>query len=203
MKKGKDDFVTTVDKALDSRLLQGFRQLFPEDGVITEENRETFTQFGQNKSHLWFVDPIDGTDDFIQGRADYAVMVGQCRQGIPVAGWVYAPAYRHLFWGGSGWGLFHQSEQHGQGSLPAIEPPYVPGRPWSMVIGYKDWQRFGPALRGCLPKFSVCVYGQLWAQGVDSHPGRSRIIWLLQWSGQTLGYHWTPGPGPGGGANLL
>lgn len=157
--KGKDDFVTTVDKALDSRLLQGFRQLFPEDGVITEENRETFTQFGQNKSHLWFVDPIDGTDDFIQGRADYAVMVGQCRQGIPVAGWVYAPAYRHLFWGGSGWGLFHQSEQHGQGSLPAIEPPYVPGRPWSMVIGYKDWQRFGPALRGCLPKVQFVSMG--------------------------------------------
>ena len=57
LKRAKTDFVTTVDKALDSRLLQGFRQLFPEDGVITEENRETFTQFGQNKSHLWFVGP--------------------------------------------------------------------------------------------------------------------------------------------------
>ncbi len=157
--KGKDDFVTTVDRALDQKLLQGFRRLFPQDGIITEENVETLKQFGREHERLWFIDPIDGTDDFIHGRADYAVMVGQVLDGWPIAGWVYAPAYQHLFWGGSGWGLFHQSAQNERGSLPSMEPPYQPGQPWSMVIGDKDWRHFGASLKEVLPDVQFVSMG--------------------------------------------
>lgn len=149
--KGTDDFVTTVDKALDQKLLQGFRSLFPEDGIITEENARTLQQFGQNYPRLWFIDPIDGTDDFIQGRADYSIMVGQVVNGIPVAGWVYAPAYRQLCWGGTSWGLFQQSMAEDQCKLSAVEPPCRPEQPWSMVIGDKDRRKFGPVLKEHLP----------------------------------------------------
>lgn len=149
--KGVDDFVTTVDKALDQRLLQGFQQLFPDDGIITEENIATLQQFGEAYRRLWFIDPIDGTDDFIQGRTDYSVMVGQVVDGDPVAGWVYAPAYEHLYWGGSNWGLFQQSAQGEPNPLTAIEPTFSPDAPWSMVIGDKDRRRFGPALKEHLP----------------------------------------------------
>ena len=149
--KGLNDFVTTVDKALDQKLLQGFQRLFPEDGVITEENAETLKQFGQSYRRLWFIDPIDGTDDFIKGRANYSVMVGQVMQGLPVAGWVYAPVYQHLVWGGQNWGLFHWSPQQGQKPFLAVEPSLRLESPWSMVIGDKDWRRFGDDLKTILP----------------------------------------------------
>ncbi len=148
--KGVDDFVTTVDRDLDQKLLQGFRQLFPGDGIITEENASTLQQFGQNYRRLWFIDPIDGTDDFIQGRADYSVMVGHVVNGLPRAGWVYAPVYRQLCWGGANWGLFEQSPEN-QGKLSVVEPPCPSDQPWSMVIGDKDRRRFGPALKSALP----------------------------------------------------
>jgi 3'(2'), 5'-bisphosphate nucleotidase len=149
--KGVDDFVTTVDRTLDQRLLQGFRELFPQDGIITEENAATRAQFAQVHPRQWFIDPIDGTDDFIQGRADYSIMVGQVVDGSPRAGWVYAPAYRHLCWGGAGWGLFQQSAQGEPQLLSAVEPPLLPQQDWSMVIGDKDRRRFGSALKQRLP----------------------------------------------------
>lgn len=149
--KGVDDFVTTVDRALDQKLLQGFQELFPEDGIITEENVTTLGQFSQKYRRLWFIDPIDGTDDFIQGRAGYSIMVGQMVDGRPTAGWVYAPAYRHLYWGGAGWGLFQQLAQGQQETLPPVEPPINPDQQWLMVIGDKDRRRFGAALQHHLP----------------------------------------------------
>jgi len=39
--KGKDDYVTPIDRALDQRLTAGFAELFPQDGVITEENAQS------------------------------------------------------------------------------------------------------------------------------------------------------------------
>lgn len=149
--KGTDDFVTTVDRALDQKLLQGFQTLFPEDGVITEENIDTLKQFGQSFRRLWFIDPIDGTDDFIEGRANYSVMIGQVIDGHPVAGWVYAPAYHHLCWGGRTLGLFQWSRPEGQQALAAVEPAWAPAQSWSMVIGDKDWRRLGASLKAHLP----------------------------------------------------
>jgi 3'(2'), 5'-bisphosphate nucleotidase len=45
--KGVDDYVTTVDQLLDQKLLAGMQALFPDDGIITEENKATAKQFGQ------------------------------------------------------------------------------------------------------------------------------------------------------------
>jgi len=149
--KGENDFVTTVDRTLDQKLLHQFQKLFPEDGIITEENKATLKAFTKHYNRLWFIDPIDGTDDFIQGRPDYSIMVGQVMQGKPTAGWIYAPAYRHLCWGGENWGLFQWSDHQGQSRLPAVAPPCEPNRSWSMVIGYKDWQRYGDSLKEQLP----------------------------------------------------
>ncbi|WP_254721981.1 3'(2'),5'-bisphosphate nucleotidase CysQ family protein [Kovacikia minuta] len=91
--KGPDDYVTTIDTALDQRLSAEFSTLFPTDGIITEENPESRQQFHANFSRLWCIDPIDGTEDFIHGKQDYSVMVGLLQNYQPIAGWVGAPAY--------------------------------------------------------------------------------------------------------------
>ncbi|WP_035986450.1 3'(2'),5'-bisphosphate nucleotidase CysQ [Leptolyngbya sp. KIOST-1] len=154
--KGADDYVTTVDQLLDQKLLAGMQALFPTDGIITEENRATATQFQHGRGvggdrTLWFVDPIDGTDDFIQGREHYAVMVGRVVGDRPQAGWIYAPVRQQLVWGGPGWGLFEQTG--GGPSTPLIpkEPAFDPERAWSMVIGDKDERRFGTAIAQRFP----------------------------------------------------
>jgi len=69
--KGVEDYVTDVDRVLDQQLSQGLTALFPEDGVISEENSSSRQLFMQSSSRLWLVDPIDGTDDFIRGLPHY------------------------------------------------------------------------------------------------------------------------------------
>ncbi|MGF1568263.1 MAG: 3'(2'),5'-bisphosphate nucleotidase CysQ [Nodosilinea sp.] len=157
--KGAEDYVTTVDRALDQRLLAGFQALFPHDGIITEEDRSTFRQFTHACPRQWFIDPIDGTDDFINGRANYSVMVGQVVGGVPRAGWVYAPAHRQLYWGGPGWGLFQRRRNDPPQSLIPKEPMFKPGQGWSMVIGDKDRRRFGAAITEGLPGVNFLSLG--------------------------------------------
>ncbi|TVQ11047.1 MAG: inositol monophosphatase family protein [Leptolyngbya sp. DLM2.Bin27] len=162
--KGVDDYVTTVDRLLDQKLLAGMQTIFPADGIITEENRATIEQFrrgdrpGGHRT-LWFVDPIDGTDDFIQGRDHYSVMVGQVIQGIPAAGWVYAPVGRHLVWGGPDWGLFEQTGAGAPSPLKPKEPPFDPTQGWGMVIGDKDERRFGAAIARRFPQAQFLSLG--------------------------------------------
>jgi 3'(2'), 5'-bisphosphate nucleotidase len=149
--KGQDDYVTTVDQHLDRALLAGMQRLFPQDGIVTEENKATVAAFQRGDRTLWFVDPIDGTDDFIQGRKHYAVMVGQTAAGVPQAGWIYAPELQHLVWGGPGWGLFEQWAEGAVTPLIPRQPDPDLDRPWSMVIGDKDQRRFGRAIAQRFP----------------------------------------------------
>jgi 3'(2'), 5'-bisphosphate nucleotidase len=160
--KGVDDYVTSVDRDVDQQLLEGFRARFPNDGVITEENRTTLQRFNQPYERFWFIDPIDGTDDFINGKANYAVMVGQVIDGQPQAGWIYAPAHGSLYWGGPNRGLFCQHRGDPPQPLLPVEPSLGPSQAWSMVIGDKDWRRFGDAIANHLPGvtfFSLGSFG--------------------------------------------
>ncbi|PSN19341.1 3'-phosphoadenosine 5'-phosphosulfate 3'-phosphatase [filamentous cyanobacterium CCP5] len=142
--KGVNDYVTSVDRRLDTRLSTAFEQWFSQDGVITEENQASKQLFKQNYDRLWLIDPIDGTDDFIGGKAHYSVMVGLLEQGRPRAGWVYAPAREQMVWGGAGWGLFHQV----QGSPARLNPQPPPALEVAcpIMIGDKDRRRYGEAL---------------------------------------------------------
>lgn len=157
--KGLDDYVTTVDRALDEKLLAGFRALFPEDGIVTEENRATVRQLQTPHRRLWFIDPIDGTDDFIHGRANYAVMVGALLDGQPQAGWIYAPAHGKLYWGEPGQGLFWQGADGTPQTLTPVNPPLIAGQRWHLMIGDQDRRRFGADLMAQLPGVSFLSMG--------------------------------------------
>lgn len=173
--KGVDDYVTTVDRLLDQKLLAGMQAIFPADGIITEENQATLKLFRQGQGispdsvdrkpapaghhTLWFIDPIDGTDDFIQGRDHYSVMVGRVVNGRPTAGWIYAPVGRHLVWGGPGWGLFEQTGNGEPAPLMPKEPRFDLDRPWSMVIGDKDERRYGEAIAHQFPQVQFLSLG--------------------------------------------
>lgn len=97
--KGREDYVTTVDQALDQFLSAAFARHFPTDGIVTEENQTSATAFSGHHRRIWFIDPIDGTEDFIHRGEHYSIMVGLLQNHQPRAGWVYAPAQSRLYWG--------------------------------------------------------------------------------------------------------
>ena len=54
------------------------------------------------------IDPIDGTRDFIRGEPGFAVMIGLCIDGRPMAGVVCEPATGHTFAGAVGAGAWRE-----------------------------------------------------------------------------------------------
>ncbi|HEY9640282.1 MAG TPA: inositol monophosphatase family protein [Coleofasciculaceae cyanobacterium] len=149
--KGRDDFVTDVDRALDAKLTAGFSQLFPADGIITEENPQSWQSLEQNHRRLWLIDPLDGTDDFIQGKPDYSVMVGLLEAAQPIAGWIYAPASDHLYCGAANWGLFQRSGDSPLTPLIPVQPAPPSDTFCPILMGYKDQRRYGQAITQFIP----------------------------------------------------
>ena len=104
--KGKHDYVTDVDRALDTRLSGAIAHLFPVDGVISEENpasRDRFSTPSDPTQRLWLIDPLDGTEDFIEGKLHYAIMLGALEDGVPQAGWFTHQPFSNCI--GAAWGL--------------------------------------------------------------------------------------------------
>jgi 3'(2'), 5'-bisphosphate nucleotidase len=172
--KGLNDYVTNVDRALDLQLTNGLNQLFCQDGVISEENDQSWQRFYQDNNRLWLIDPIDGTDDFIHGKPHYSVMVGTLEAHQPTAGWVYAPAFDQLVYGGKQIGLFEV-----EGDRPP--QPLVPTRPSNpsktfcpVLIGYKDQSRYGEAIKQIIPEAqfaSIGSFGLKILQVIRGHAG--------------------------------
>lgn len=83
--KGKNDFVSYVDKTAEKKLIEGLSVLLPEAGFIAEEG--TSTKKGEN--YDWIIDPLDGTTNFIHGIPCFAISIALMRDNKIVLGVVY------------------------------------------------------------------------------------------------------------------
>jgi 3'(2'), 5'-bisphosphate nucleotidase len=173
--KGPEDFVTAVDQTLDRRLAAQFKNWFPNDGIITEENAQSVQAMQQGFPRLWLIDPIDGTEDFINGRPDYAIMVGLLEQSQPIAGWILRPESNQLFYGGPDWGLFTA-----QGLAPAH--PLIPSMPPSpsqeycpVLLGDRDRQQYGTAVENIIPEVQFYTLGSFGLKVLEVIQGRAGL----------------------------
>jgi 3'(2'), 5'-bisphosphate nucleotidase len=95
--KGHDDPVTDADKRANEFIVAGLRAAFPKDGVVAEESADNSDAF--QKGRVWFVDPLDGTHEFVAKNGEFAVMIGLAVDGQARVGAVYRPAGDVLFAG--------------------------------------------------------------------------------------------------------
>ncbi len=87
--------VTQADKVANELIVNGLAQAFPDDGILAEESVDTSRRLG--KRRVWMVDPLDGTNGFIDGNGDFAVQIGLAEEGEPVVGVVYQPVTGVLY----------------------------------------------------------------------------------------------------------
>ncbi len=92
-KSSRTDLVTAVDRAAESLITSRLAGARPADGVIGEEGAARPGTSGIT----WFIDPIDGTTNFVYGHPGYAVSVAAAGGGRPVAGAVADPLHGEVF----------------------------------------------------------------------------------------------------------
>lgn len=88
MKKDDGSSVTTADIAVSKFINQKLSEFFPEIEIVCEEGnlREVGDIF-------WLIDPIDGTNSFINGSSEFAVNIALVKNKKVVFGLIYAPLF--------------------------------------------------------------------------------------------------------------
>jgi myo-inositol-1(or 4)-monophosphatase len=108
MRKGLADFVTKADLKAEKVLREELVRTRPHYGFVMEEGGVIE---GPDKSHRWFIDPLDGTINFMHGVPHFAVSVGLEREGHLVAGVVYNPVTDDMFTAEKGQGAWHNERR--------------------------------------------------------------------------------------------
>ena len=93
--KAPDSPVCDVDLEVDRLLAERLKAIDPEAGWLSEETADSADRLGRER--IWVVDPIDGTRDFLRGRAGWCVSVALVEDGAPIVGVLDAPARGELW----------------------------------------------------------------------------------------------------------
>lgn len=89
-KDSETDFVTEADRAAQRRVIEVIEASYPNDAIVGEEDDalKTVPETGP----AWIIDPIDGTNNFVNGIRVWATAVAAVIDGEPVASAVVMPA---------------------------------------------------------------------------------------------------------------
>ena len=120
--KADDTPVTEADLLSNALIVEGLQKAFPNDSIVSEE-----TDTVPGNSRAWYIDPIDGTKQFMRGKPEFAVQIGLCIDEQPVLGVVHRPNINYLYFGTKDGGAYLRTK-HGDLKL-MIEPTLYASQP--------------------------------------------------------------------------
>ncbi|MBW3096887.1 3'(2'),5'-bisphosphate nucleotidase CysQ [Pseudohoeflea coraliihabitans] len=94
--------VTEADRRAEALITSGLAEALSDIPLVAEEAMSAGRCPAELGRRFLLVDPLDGTREFIEGRADFTVNIALIEDGVPVAGVVYAPVRRQVFAAESG-----------------------------------------------------------------------------------------------------
>ena len=103
--KQTNDFVTEVDHAAEAAIIETLLTAYPDHGIWAEESGRREGK-GRDKHHVWIIDPLDGTTNFIHGFPVYCVSIALMVNGRLEQAVVYDPTRNDLFCATRGRGAY-------------------------------------------------------------------------------------------------
>ena len=95
-KKGPKDFVTNSDTKVEKIIIEELSKSKKKFSFLTEENGKIENE---DKSNIWIIDPIDGTNNFLHGIPHFSISIGLKTDDEIVAGVIFDPIKKELFFG--------------------------------------------------------------------------------------------------------
>jgi myo-inositol-1(or 4)-monophosphatase len=90
--KQRNDYVSEVDREAEAKIIQVIRRSYPEHGILAEESGEQ-----KGDGHVWVIDPLDGTTNYLHGFPHFAVSIALMHGGRVEHGVIYDPVRQELF----------------------------------------------------------------------------------------------------------
>lgn len=101
--KGPGDFVSAADRRSEKILVDELSKARPGYGFLLEESGRIE---GTDKTHTWYVDPLDGTTNFLHGLPIFSISIALAREGRLIAGLVHNPATGDMYIAEKGQGAY-------------------------------------------------------------------------------------------------
>jgi len=98
------DFVTEVDRESEAAIIDTLLTAYPGHGILAEESGRAHGNPGSD--HVWIIDPLDGTTNFIHGFPVYCVSIALAVKGRVEQAVVYDPTRNDLFTATRGRGAY-------------------------------------------------------------------------------------------------
>ena len=102
--KGPNDYVSEVDQAAETAIIDVLLEAYPGHGILAEESGRT--RGAKDSEYTWIIDPLDGTTNFLHGFPVYAVSIALAHRGVVQQAVVYDPTRNDLFFASRGRGAF-------------------------------------------------------------------------------------------------
>lgn len=107
-KSARRDLVSAADVAAEKVILQKIGGAFGGDAIHAEESSRGA---GGGGGAIWYIDPLDGTTNFVHGLPEFTVSIARFVQNEPQVGVVYAPRLGELFSASAGGGCYKNGER--------------------------------------------------------------------------------------------
>jgi 3'(2'), 5'-bisphosphate nucleotidase len=112
--KGPRDPVTEADRQANALLVAQLNAAFPGVPVVAEESEPASFASFREAPRVFFVDPLDGTREFIDQNGEFVVMIGLVEEARAIAGVVFAPALGVAWAGAIGEGVWRIDTKTGR-----------------------------------------------------------------------------------------
>jgi len=146
-RKKHNDFVTEVDHAAEEAIIRVLRDAYPSHAFLGEESGASPT--ATEAEHLWIIDPLDGTTNFLHGFPQYCVSIALRHRGVLQQAVVYDPNRNELFTATRGAGAFMNDRRLRVSGVDRLEDALVgTGFPFREFAHFDEYMRmFGEITR--------------------------------------------------------
>ena len=146
--KSAVDLVTDYDVKIELYLKEKLAEAFTEHTLVGEETNEGIT----HPDKAIYIDPIDGTTNFVHGIPFCAISIGIWDGGEPIAGVVYNPVLDELFYAEKGKGAYCNDKPLHVSEAQTLEKSLIAtGFPYTKVEQGKDFRWVMKSMEAVLP----------------------------------------------------
>ncbi len=107
--KSRTDIVTNIDRESEEFIVSEIRKAFPEHSIVAEEG----TSRDSGGEFIWYVDPLDATNNYAHGIPFFCVSIGVYlpEERRVISGAVYDPIHDEMFHAFYGGGAYCNGER--------------------------------------------------------------------------------------------
>lgn len=94
--------VSQADISSEKLIINKLEKLFPQDNIFSEETG----LINKNSNKTWYIDPLDGTSNYLRNIPLWGISVGLVESGKPILGVIYIPELEQLYYAENTKGAF-------------------------------------------------------------------------------------------------